>query len=195
MPGVGVVLGGIAAVLLYAAFKGVDPRSLFTSVFTGNEPTPLAPLPSGTASEPSASVPGGNQGITRGNASAVNGATPHCARFVADLKATFGDSITQTGIVSIRPIAGTDTPSQHSYGNAVDIFCATDADESRVEAWAIRNNVRYSVRLVIHNGYQWYKGARSRYPGSDPHTSHVHVDFWPQYGGTPPGHPIGGKGF
>jgi hypothetical protein len=190
MPGVSVVLAGVAAVLIYSAFKGVDPRSLFTSVFTGNPPTPLPGTESGISGSSAAS--GTVPGTQRGNASRVDGATPACARFVADLKATFGDQITSTGIVSVRDIAGSSTPSQHSFGNAVDIFSPV---KDQIWAWAIRNNVRYSVRLVIYNRRQWYKGGISGYSGVNPHTDHVHVDFWPQYGGEPPGHPIGGKGF
>jgi flagellar protein FlgJ len=182
VPGVGVVLAGLSAVLIYAAFKGVDPRSLFTGVFTGNPPTPLPGIESTVGQ--SAAVPGAQ----RGNPSSVGGATPACARFVADLKATFGGDIQNVGILSVRNIAGTDTPSQHSFGNACDIFAT---NKEVIWAWAIRNNLRYSVRLVIYNRRQWYKGGQSAYTGSNPHTDHVHVDFWPQYG---PNGPIGGKG-
>lgn len=180
--GVALVLALGSFALLYGAVKGYDPRSLFTSVFTGNPPTKLPPI-LGADDVTGTSV----GGLTGGRPPGAAGATPAASRFVRALKAKFGSAIERTGIVANRNIAGTNTLSQHAYGNAVDIFAR---DLAAVWGWAIQNATRLSIRLVIYNGQQWSGGRISAYTGKSDHTSHVHVDFWPQYGGNPPGYPL-----
>ena len=180
-----VLLAGIAGIILtYSAFKGVDPRSLITGIFTDTPPTPL----------PGASLdigaPTANQTpITGGRPPGSGGTTPAASRFMGAVRNKFGPQINNIGTVSVRPIAGTSTPSQHSYGNALDIFASPSAMSS-IWAWSISVAGTYNVRLVIYNRRQWYSGRVSGYDGENPHTDHVHVDFWPQYCGNPPGHPL-----
>jgi len=192
MPGVALLLALAAGTLIYAGFKGYDPRSLVTSVFTGNPPTELAPLPG--ADSASGTVPDTGTGgpITGGRPPGAGGATPAAGRFWGALMNTFGPRINSVGNVSVRPIAGTNTLSQHAYGNALDISASPET-MAQIWAWAISNAGVFSVRLVIYNRKQWTRSGIGPYTStSNPHTDHVHVDFYPQYGGTPPGHPVGG---
>jgi hypothetical protein len=54
-------IGGIA--LVYAGFKGYDPRTVFTGVFTGQAPSKLAAVSgTGAASTPAAPVTGNTSG-------------------------------------------------------------------------------------------------------------------------------------
>jgi hypothetical protein len=118
------------------------------------------------------------------------GGTFNAARWDAATKAFF--PVTSSGITSIRNIAGTDTLSQHAYGNAVDTFASYDT-LTDIFYFGIANAAAFSIRLLIWQTTQWTSyGGFSGYPGV-PHTGHVHADFHPQYGGVPPGYPIPGS--
>lgn len=70
-----------------------------------------------------------------------------------------------------RNIAGTNIPSAHSWGGALDLF---GGDLKAKAEWATRQK---GVKNVIYNRKIWTpaKGWR-RYTGQDPHTGHVHVE-------------------
>lgn len=89
-------------------------------------------------------------------------------------------------IFSNRPIAGTNTPSEHSYGNAIDIFGSPEAMK-RFAARLNTERAQYSIATLCYDG----EGS----PGYDhcttPHTDHIHVDFSPRCG--PAGIPTTGS--
>jgi hypothetical protein len=109
----------------------------------------------------------------------VGGITPACANCIAAVFGRFGPMPIGTRVV--KKISGTDTWSQHSYGNAVDFMCSG----------ALHRSVAYFINanrgaLSIH-----WLGADPYFPSPlGDHYNHVHADFYPQWGGTPPGHPI-----
>ncbi len=75
----------------------------------------------------------------------------------------------------VRRIDCTNPPcgwSQHSWGNALDIY-ATPGQLDNVAAWLTSNAEALKLKVLI-----W----RERN-----HYDHIHVDFWPTGEGTPPG--------
>lgn len=109
----------------------------------------------------------------------VAGITPACAICIAAVFGRFGPMPIGTTVVKF--IRGTHIYSQHSYGNAVDFMCSGDLH--RQVAYFIDAN---RGPLSIH-----WLGADPYFPSPlGDHYNHVHADFWPQWGGTPPGHPI-----
>lgn len=64
-------------------------------------------------------------------------AAPAFVGFLTDLEAA-GAPVKDVGGYNPRNIAGTNTPSQHSYGNAIDID-QTGRNESGIKAWGIAN--------------------------------------------------------
>lgn len=83
----------------------------------------------------------------------------------------------RTEVTSNRPIAGTATPSEHSYGNAIDIF-GTSNEMATLAAKLNRERAKWSIATLCYDG----KGS----PGYDrcttKHTDHIHVDFSPKCG-------------
>lgn len=75
--------------------------------------------------------------------------------------------------VNCRNIAGTNTRSQHAYGNAIDTFGPGNALE---EIYQYFNAARasMSVNTVCYRG---------RGGCTTPHNDHVHVDFYPKMSG------------
>lgn len=114
------------------------------------------------------------------------GATFNAARWDAATKSLF--NVSSSGILSVRNIAGTSTLSQHAYGNAVDTFASWPTMDDIFD-FGVANHSAFSIRLLILRDVQWYSGSGyGHYSGI--YHNHVHADFWPQYGGVPPGHPI-----
>lgn len=113
-------------------------------------------------------------------------------RYVAAVKRAFPGQIRISTATVVRPIADTNTWSQHAYGNATDSR-ATRTRLARLASWSAANARRLSVARVIYNRQVW--DARTRkwrvYRGKNPHLTHVHTDFLPQWVGTPPGRPAG----
>jgi hypothetical protein len=100
----------------------------------------------------------------------VGGATPAAAKCIAWVFARFGPM--PIGVVAVRNIAGTSTPSQHSWGNAVDFMCAGELH--RQVAFFIDAN---RGPLSIH-----WLGADPYFPSPlGNHYNHVHADFYPTY--------------
>lgn len=109
----------------------------------------------------------------------IAGATVPASIFASWIRANFGNLA--LGIVAVRNIAGTSTWSQHAYGNAVDVMCSGDLH--RTIAYAVDSNRGpLSIAHLLADPY---------FPSPlGDHYGHVHADFYPQWGGTPPGHPV-----
>jgi hypothetical protein len=109
----------------------------------------------------------------------VGGVTPACARCIGVVFARFGTI--PVGTVSVRFIEGTTTWSQHAYGNAVDFMCS--GEKHRQLAYFLNAN-RSGLDIAHLLADPYFPSPLGN------HYNHVHADFWPQWGGTPPGHPI-----
>jgi hypothetical protein len=117
----------------------------------------------------------------------AGGLTAAAANYMAVIKKNF-PQITGYGTIAVRNIAGTNTWSQHAYGNAIDVM--TGASTAMRQAVAFFSNQYRRILSIAHLlADPWFAS-----PLGD-HYNHVHADFFPQYGGTPPGQPYraGGK--
>jgi len=109
----------------------------------------------------------------------VGGVTPSCARCIGVVFAAFGT--VPIGTVAVRFIEGTHTWSQHAYGNAVD-FMVTGNLHHDIAFFLNANRGQLDIAHLLADPY---------FPSPlGNHYNHVHADFYPQWGGTPPGHPI-----
>jgi len=109
----------------------------------------------------------------------VGGATPACARCIGVVFSAFGTL--PIGVTAVRYIEGTTTWSQHAYGNAVDFMCSGELHR-QIAYFVNTNRGGLDVAHLLADPY---------FPSPlGNHYNHVHVDFYPQWGGTPPGHPI-----
>ena len=109
----------------------------------------------------------------------VAGATPAAARCISVVFGVFGSL--PIGVVAVRFIEGTSTWSQHAYGNAVDFMCSGDLHR-RIAFFLDANRGGLDIAHLLADPY---------FPSPlGNHFNHVHADFFPQWGGTPPGHPI-----
>ena len=109
----------------------------------------------------------------------VGGATPACARCIGVVFAAFGSM--PIGVTAVRFIAETHIFSQHAYGNAVDFMCS--GEKHRQIAYFLNAN-RGGLDIAHLLADPYFPSPLGN------HYNHVHVDFFPQWGGTPPGHPI-----
>lgn len=109
----------------------------------------------------------------------AGGATFPAARCIGVVFARFGKF--PIGVTSVRFISGTTTWSQHAYGNAVDFM--TSGARHRELAYFLNAN-RGSLNIAHLLADPYFPSPLGN------HYNHVHVDFYPQWGGTPPGHPI-----
>lgn len=75
-----------------------------------------------------------------------------------------------------RPIAGTSTLSEHSFGNAVDIFGST-ADLDALAVVLDQRRREFSIATLC-----WDGGITSYDKCTTPHMDHIHVDFSPRCG-------------
>ena len=125
--------------------------------------------------------------------------TGPCKRFVFDVMQKSAPArhgkILRAGVFACRTISGSTTFSQHSFGNAVDLF----ADETDLEAIA-KNVVLQATKLtranggdpvpvgvVIHHQQAWTTNNPVFHAADvTPHLNHVHVQFLPLKTGTPP---------
>lgn len=80
-----------------------------------------------------------------------------------------------------KSISGSSTPSQHSYGNAVDIFFDSIAHQNEVFKAVERGDAPVPIAHAISMKTIWENGSEHYYSG-DTHY-HLHVDFNPQYSG------------
>lgn len=86
------------------------------------------------------------------------------------------------GAYVCKQIAGTGTLSQHSYGNAVDVFFDSLTHQDKVADAVVSNRSLLSPYHVISQRRIWTTGEGWRSYGGDFH-SHLHVDFYPSYSG------------
>lgn len=74
-----------------------------------------------------------------------------------------------------KVIAGTHIHSQHSYGNAVDVFPGAGESLDTMAHWAISQASVLRLKRVIWRDREWKEGVEFTYTGE--YHSHVHVDF------------------
>jgi hypothetical protein len=86
------------------------------------------------------------------------------------------------GCYVCKDVAGSSTPSQHSYGNAVDFFFASLNDQDQVALWVVANADALNVEHAISRNRIWTRGEGWHTYTGDYH-SHLHVDFNPQFSG------------
>lgn len=87
------------------------------------------------------------------------------------------NKVSSLGIYNCRKIAGSSTWSQHSWGNALDIGVKDKATGDKVVKFLhrqLRHTEQY--RFNIEHCLWWVEN----------HYDHVHIDFSPNYTGTPP---------
>jgi hypothetical protein len=109
----------------------------------------------------------------------VGGATPAAARCIGVVFAAFGSM--PIGVTAVRFIAETHTWSQHAYGNAVD-FMSSGEKHRQIAFFLNANRGGLDIAHLLADPY---------FPSPlGNHLNHVHVDFLPAWGGTPPGHPL-----
>lgn len=173
------VLGG--SLLVYGAFKGLDPRSLITSVFTGAPPEPLPAIPGKVAPGDTLSGIALTGGSPPGGESLGNITAP-VAAIIAAVKAKFPDA-NIGGTYVCRNVAGSSTPSQHAWGNAVDITRSSTPRMAALSAWAVAQ--ARAGRLPIAQVLWW--GKDQLHGGTvGGHRDHVHLTGSPQMTGIPP---------
>ena len=87
------------------------------------------------------------------------------------------------GAYVCKNVAGSSTPSQHSYGNAIDIFFDTLAQQDRVARATAEHARQLNVYHIISLQSIWTKGVGwTGYRGTTHY--HIHVDFDPQQSGS-----------
>jgi hypothetical protein len=74
------------------------------------------------------------------------------------------------------------TPSQHSYGNAVDVFFSSMAAQERAFAWVIAHADELNIEHVISGDRIWTRGEGIHAYTGEFHR-HLHADFAPQFSG------------
>lgn len=77
-----------------------------------------------------------------------------------------------------RQISGSSTISEHSYGNALDIFGSRDGLES-LALFLDQNKQAYQIRLICYDPGPGRKYGKC----TTKHTDHIHLDFSPNCGG------------
>ena len=111
-------------------------------------------------------------------------ATKFCKQDVLSMPQFSADKWSAIGIwppKGGRNIAGSNTPSQHNYGNAIDWHGKRgkyDPVMQKLADYLVSNASKYNIVNVIYNKKIWNspKGWHV-YNGENPHTNHVHVDF------------------
>jgi hypothetical protein len=107
-------------------------------------------------------------------------ATPMLARLMVRMAARF-PGLRTGGVFNRRKIAGSDSWSQHAYGNAIDLYDTQGGHNriylDKVAAWL---KAQGETRLVL-----WQVTA---------HYDHIHYEPNPKYSGTPPLAPGGTTG-
>ena len=74
-------------------------------------------------------------------------------------------------------------PSQHSYGNAVDIFFDSFAHQEDATDWVVAHADELHIEHAISGRRIWTRGQGWSYYGGEYH-SHLHVDFNPSFSGS-----------
>ncbi len=121
-----------------------------------------------------------------------------CRRFSLDVMQRSGVAqkglILFGGVYNCRKIAGSNSWSEHSFGNAVDLFCH-EADMQQIGDAVVRQTTKTTkanggmlvpVHYVIITGSVW-TADRGWHPYTGYHPpTHVHVDFDPLHTGQTP---------
>lgn len=173
--------------LLYAGFKGFDPRSVITSVFSGKPPTPLPE--SGTMQTLGQAVggvpltgggtpPSGSKGITSALRT-ILGAVSHIP------------GVTTGGVAPAGQItSGHIENSEHYHGNAVDIFASEKLlDGLFITLLGAAKSHALPIHCLIYEHYIYSRESNfaKRYyvvpPGGSDHADHIHASGWPSVGG------------
>lgn len=81
-----------------------------------------------------------------------------------------------------KHISGSSNLSQHSYGNATDVFFDSFAHQEQVATVAATANALIHAYHIISGDRIWTKGSGWSHYGGEWH-SHLHVDFDPQFSG------------
>lgn len=81
-----------------------------------------------------------------------------------------------------KDIAGTNTLSQHSYGNAVDIGAGSMAALGDIANWAYSERDELDIETIIVGAKIWTRAEGWHSYGGEYHY-HVHVDFVPNLSG------------
>lgn len=107
--------------------------------------------------------------------------TPACSIIYNVIRMAFGQGFAMSEGAVIKDIKGTHTMSQHSYANAIDVM-VTGGLHHDIAYFLDANRGGLNIAHLLADPY---------FPSPlGDHYTHVHVDPYPQYGGTPPGHPI-----
>jgi hypothetical protein len=108
-------------------------------------------------------------------------ATKFCKQLVLSKPEFSADKWKSIGIWSKRNIAGTNTPSQHSMGNAIDWHGKKGTGDpvmQKLANWLVKNADIIQAQNIIYNRKIWNPSQGwHAYSGVSPHTDHVHVDF------------------
>ena len=96
---------------------------------------------------------------------------------------------TNMGSHVVRNIAGTNTPSQHSYGNAIDIG-GSQQELDQIATWAARHAQQLGISQVIYQTSIWTPGEGWHPYSGVPHTNHVHLTGPEVYSDTSPSYPV-----
>lgn len=96
-------------------------------------------------------------------------------------KVKFPD-VSYLGAYVCKQIAGTNSPSQHSYGNAIDFGRQTMGELYDLAHYLVANADELDLAHVIVDDRIWSYGSWSHYGGNRHY--HVHADCTPQYSGS-----------
>ena len=96
--------------------------------------------------------------------------------------------LTNLGTHVVRNIAGTNTPSQHSYGNAID-FGGSPKQLSQLATWAADNARKLNISQVIYRDSIWTSSGGWHPYTSGGHETHVHITGPMRYSSTAPNFP------
>jgi hypothetical protein len=87
------------------------------------------------------------------------------------------------GAYVCKHISGSSSMSQHSYGNAVDIFFGSITQQEKVFMDVVNRRAPVPIAHAISLGRIWEPGTGIRAYSGIRHY-HLHCDFSPQYSGT-----------
>lgn len=157
------ILGFAGLMFLWGAVKNVTPWSEIQQAFGGaGTPNPGTPPPDPPAGgvPPPPPPPGGGSGNV----------TQRCQTFMDAVVAQF-PGIHFGGAYVCKCIKDTCTPSQHSWGNAVDYMPTEGGEFDNFVRWVSANKVRFGIEhFLIH----------------EPFGTWTHTDFAPNFHGDPP---------
>jgi hypothetical protein len=113
--------------------------------------------------------------------------TPEIQHAALELWARF-PGLSNMGTHVIKNVAGTSTPSEHSYGNAIDIG-GTGKTLAEVASWAVAHAAKLGLSQVIYQTSIWTSESGWHPYTGVPHTTHVHLSGPLTYSNTNPNYP------